>query len=181
LREIGGYRIDFWPGEDTLLCEAVVLGAHKRIVYDPWVLVYHHRRALFAAHLRQLGRYGFHRGYFVKRFPATSRRPGYFVPTLFVGYLLALALIFVLRHILGGGVLGPLATLAAAPLVFYFVLTGLSSFSFNPFAWALTFAGVFLSHVWYGVQFARGLFARQAPCEYIGKDHAAASAAPGVV
>ena len=35
LRKIGGYRTDFWPGEDTLLCEAIVLGEHKRIVYDP--------------------------------------------------------------------------------------------------------------------------------------------------
>ena len=72
LEQIGGYRTDFWPGEDTLLCEDIVRKAKKRIVYDPWTLVYHHRRPLFAAHLRQLGRYGFHRGYFVKRFPVTS-------------------------------------------------------------------------------------------------------------
>ena len=172
LRDIGGYRIDFWPGEDTLLCEAIVHGEHKRIVYDPWVLVYHHRRRLFAPHLRQLGRYGFHRGYFVKRFPATSRRPGYFVPTLFVLYLLGLAGFFAYRHFAGGGSLGPLAALVAAPLVFYAFFTCLSSFSFNPFKWALTWAGVFLSHVWYGIQFARGMCARRAPCEFIGKDHA---------
>jgi len=172
LRKIGGYRVDFWPGEDTLLCEAIVLGEHKRIVYDPWVLVYHHRRRLFAPHLRQLGRYGFHRGYFVKRFPATSRRLGYFVPTMFVVYLIALAGIFALRHFIGGGMLGPMATLVAAPLVFYVVLTALSSFSLNPVKWALTWLGVFSSHVWYGVQFARGICASRAPCEFIGKDHA---------
>ena len=172
LRKIGGYRVDFWPGEDTLLCEAIALGEHKRIVYDPWVLVYHHRRRLFAPHLRQLGRYGFHRGYFVKRFPATSCRPGYFVPTLFVLYLLALAGFFAYRHFIGGGTLGPIAALVASPLFFYLLLTCLSCFSFNPFKWVLTWMGVFLSHVWYGVQFARGLCARRAPCEFIGKDHA---------
>ena len=92
LRKIGGYRTDFWPGEDTLLCDAIVLGEHKRIVYDPWAIVYHHRRRLFGPHLRQLGRYGFHRGYFVKRFPATSCRASYFVPSLFVlGVLLGCA------------------------------------------------------------------------------------------
>ena len=171
LRRIGGYRVDFWPGEDTLLCEAVVLGQHKRIVYDPWVLVYHHRRRLFAPHLRQLGRYGFHRGYFVKRFPATSRRPGYFVPTLFVAYLVALAAFFAYRHFVGGGALGPLAAFVASPFLFYVILTCLSCFSFNPLKWMLTWAGVFLSHLWYGIQFARGICARRAPCEFIGRDH----------
>ena len=172
LTSIGGYRTDFWPGEDTLLCEDIVRKAKKRIVYDPWTLVYHHRRPLFAAHLRQLGRYGFHRGYFVKRFPATSCKLSYFVPTLFVGYLLVLAAFFGWRHVMGGGVLGPVAAVAASPLFFYVAVTLLSTFSFNPIKWAVTEAGVFLSHVWYGVQFLRGLCAAKAPCEFIGKDHA---------
>ena len=172
LDSFGGYRTDFWPGEDTLLCEDIVRKAKRRIVYDPWTLVYHHRRPLFAAHLRQLGRYGFHRGYFVKRFPATSCKFSYFVPTLFVGYLVALAAIFWWRHFMGGGVLGPVAAVAASPLLFYAAATMISTFSFNPFKWIVTEMGVFLSHVWYGVQFMRGLCASKAPCEFIGKDHA---------
>jgi cellulose synthase/poly-beta-1,6-N-acetylglucosamine synthase-like glycosyltransferase len=172
LDAIGGYRTNFWPGEDTLLCEDIVLKAKKRIVYDPWTLVYHHRRPLFAAHLRQLGRYGFHRGYFVKRFPVTSCRFSYFVPTLFVLYLCALFGIFVLRDFIGGGVLGPKAAVLAAPLIFYVALTAITTFSLNPFRWIVTGLGVFLSHVWYGIQFARGLCASKAPCEFIGKDHA---------
>ena len=172
LDAIGGYRTDFWPGEDTLLCEDIVRKAKRRIVYDPWTLVYHHRRPLFAAHLRQLGRYGFHRGYFVKRFPATSCRLSYFVPTLFVGYLLALAAFFGWRSLMGGGVLGPVAAVATSPLLFYAAATVLTTFSFNPFRWAVTEMGVILSHVWYGIQFLRGLCAAKAPCEFIGKDHA---------
>jgi glycosyltransferase involved in cell wall biosynthesis len=172
LDAIGGYRTNFWPGEDTLLCEDIVLKAKKRIVYDPWTLVYHHRRPLFAAHLRQLGRYGFHRGYFVKRFPVTSCKFSYFVPTLFVLYLCALFGIFVLRDFIGGGVLGPKAAVLAAPLIFYVALTAITTFSLNPFRWIVTGLGVFLSHVWYGIQFARGLCASKAPCEFIGKDHA---------
>ncbi|MBE6396919.1 MAG: glycosyltransferase [Lentisphaerae bacterium] len=169
---IGGYRTDFWPGEDTLLCEDIVCRAKKRIVYDPWTLVYHHRRPLFAAHLRQLGRYGFHRGYFVKRFPVTSCRFSYFVPTLFVLYLLALAAIFLFRDFIGGGDFGPKAAVVASPLMFYAVLTAFTTVSLNPFKWLVTELGVFLSHVWYGVQFLRGLLAHKAPCEFIGKDHA---------
>lgn len=172
LDSFGGYRTDFWPGEDTLLCEDIVRKAKKRIVYDPWTLVYHHRRPLFAAHLRQLGRYGFHRGYFVKRFPVTSCRFSYFVPSLFVLYLVALAVVFLLRDFIGGGVLGPKAAILASPLFFYAFLTALTTFSLNPFRWVVTETGVFLSHVWYGVQFLRGLFASKAPCEFIGKDHA---------
>ena len=172
LEQIGGYRTDFWPGEDTLLCEDIVCKAKKRIVYDPWTLVYHHRRPLFAAHLRQLGRYGFHRGYFVKRFPVTSCKFSYFVPTLFVFYLLGLVGFFCWRHFMGGGMLGPVAAVAASPLMFYAFFTVVSTFSFNPFRWIATELGVFLSHVWYGIQFLRGLCASRAPCEFIGKDHA---------
>ena len=172
LEAIDGYRTDFWPGEDTLLCEDIVRRTKKRIVYDPWTLVYHHRRPLFAAHLRQLGRYGFHRGYFVKRFPATSCRLSYFVPTLFVVYLLMLAAFFGWRHFMGGGMLGPVAAVAASPLFFYAAATLFTTFSFNPVKWVVTEMGVFLSHVWYGIQFLRGLCASKAPCEFIGKDHA---------
>ncbi len=171
LRRIGGYRTDFWPGEDTLLCKDVV-NAGKRIVYDPWVIVSHHRRPVFGPHLRQLGRYAFHRGYFVKRYPSNSLRLGYFVPSAFVLYL---------------AVCFPLAFLVAPPaasawdvahLVFlsflplYFALVLLTTFAFNPLTWFLTAAGVFWTHVWYGVRFLRGLCARRAPCEFIGKDHA---------
>ena len=172
LDSIGGYRTDFWPGEDTLLCEDIVCKTKMRIVYDPWTQVYHHRRPLFAAHLRQLGRYGFHRGYFVKRFPATSCRLSYFIPTLFVLYLLALAAFFLFRDFIGGGAFGPKAAVVASPLMFYALLTVCTTVSLNPFKWMVTEIGVCLSHVWYGIQFLRGLFAHRAPCEFIGKDHA---------
>ena len=89
LRKINGYRTDFWPGEDTLLCKDII-DSGKRIVYDPWVVVNHHRRSLFGPHLRQLGRYAFHRGYFVKRYPSNSLRFSYFIPSAFVAYLFAL-------------------------------------------------------------------------------------------
>ncbi len=152
LRQIGGYRTDFWPGEDTLLCKDLVdLG--KRIVYDPWTIVYHHRRPLFLPHLRQLGRYAFHRGYFMKKFPSNSLHVSYFIPSLFVVYLF-------------------LSPLFWYPLALYGVLVGLTTFALNPFTWALTAAGVFVTHLTYGVRFIQGLLASQAPCEFIGEDHA---------
>lgn len=169
LRKIGGYRTDFWPGEDTLLCDAIVLGEHKRIVYDPWSIVYHHRRRLFGPHLRQLGRYGFHRGYFVKRFPATSCKVSYFVPSLFVLGLLLGGIVFALpAH--------PVTTAFRWGYIgvtgFYAAVTLLSAFCLNPFMWLFTWLGVVASHIWYGIRFMQGLCASHAPCEYIGRDHA---------
>ena len=164
LDRIKGYRTDFWPGEDTLLCKDI-LEAGVRIYYNPWVVVYHHRRPLFGPHLRQLGRYAFHRGYFVKRYPSNSLHLAYFVPSLFVLYLAVLAACvwFLPAWARVAGVV---------PLGFYLALVALTTFSVNPLVWALTLAGVVATHVVYGVRFLCGLLAKKAPCEFIGKDHA---------
>ena len=171
LRAINGYRTDFWPGEDTLLCEDIVYGQGKRLVYDPWSIVYHHRRRLFGPHLRQLGRYAFHRGYFVKKSPKTSFKLSYFIPSLFV-----------LGLVLGGIAVGTTATLHGTVVDvlrwtyfgvtgFYAAATLLTSFALNPAMWLVTWLGVVASHIWYGIRFVCGLCAAKAPCEYIGRDH----------
>ena len=177
LRSFNGYRTDFWPGEDTLLCRDI-LAAGKRIVYDPWTTVFHHRRPLFGAHLRQLGRYAFHRGYFCKRFPENSLHFSYFVPTLFVVYLVALCVVgaFSLGFapLQGSRFLrapGPVFLLASMPLGLYALLVAVTTFSLNPVRWLVTALGVFVTHVTYGVRFVQGLCASKAPCEFIGKDH----------
>lgn len=173
LKKFGGFRTDFWPGEDTLLCKSITSGEKKRIVYDPWATVYHHRRRLFGAHLRQLGRYGFHRGYFAKRHPENSRHLAYFVPSAFVAYLAGLG---VACGAAACGAFGEAAGIwlgaAAAPLGVYLAATGATTFSARPGTWLATWAGVAASHVCYGVKFMQGLLAKSAPCEYIGKDHA---------
>jgi len=172
LDRIGGYRTDFWPGEDTLLCKDII-DNWKRIVYDPWVVVFHHRRPLFSAHLRQLGRYAFHRGYFCKRFPSNSLRFSYFVPTLFDVYLAFLALVGIANLT---GLESLRLTLHSwaycIPFGVYLALVTVTTFSFKPHHWLLTAMGVVASHVWYGIRFVQGLTAKKAPCEYIGKDHA---------
>ena len=170
LDSFGGYRTDFWPGEDTLLCKDIVDRA-KRIVYDPWVIVNHHRRKLFGPHLRQLGRYAFHRGYFVKRYPSNSLHLSYFIPSLFVVYLLLLPAVVPLCLHGERGHLAPVALTGLAPLALYAVLLLLTTFTWRLPTWFLTAAGVFASHVCYGIQFLRGLCAKKAPCEFIGKDH----------
>ncbi len=173
LRKIGGYRTDFWPGEDTLLCKDII-DAGARIVYDPWVIVYHHRRALLGAHLRQLGRYAFHRGYFVKRYPSNSRHLAYFVPSAFVLYLFVWAILVILPqpNVISAEAYCLWMAAVSLPMLAYILLVVLTSFSFNPVTWLATVAGVVATHVTYGVRFVGGLLAQRAPCEFIGKDHA---------
>ena len=165
LRTIHGYRTDFWPGEDTILCLDIVKTG-KRIVYDPWAQVFHHRRKLFAPHLRQIGRYALHRGHFAKRFPETSFRLSYLIPTFFV-----------LGLLVGGtaSFFHPWIAVAYASVVgLYLLLTALSCCSFSrPDLWVVTWIGVILTHLVYGVRFAQGILSRRMPCEVARFDHPA--------
>ena len=80
LRAIGGWATSFYGGEDTAVCLALHNAGH-RLVYDPEVVVYHFRRRAFAPHMKQVGNVGRHRGFFVRAYPETSRRPIYFAPS----------------------------------------------------------------------------------------------------
>ena len=172
LRAIKGYRTDFWPGEDTILCLDITQTAKKRIVYDPWVQVFHHRRALFGAHLRQIGRYALHRGHFAKRFPQTSLKLSYLIPTLFVlgligGGIAAATLAFLFGR-------NPFTWIYLGGVALYLFLTALFSASlFHPFLWLATWFGVIATHIVYGIRFAQGLLSRRMPCEVARFDHPA--------
>jgi GT2 family glycosyltransferase len=89
--KVGGYDSNFWPGEDTKLCLDLTHKLGKKIIYDPKVLVYHHRRPLLLPHLRQNGNFGLHRGFFARILPETSLKLIYFLPSI-----LLLGLIFIL-------------------------------------------------------------------------------------
>jgi len=84
---VGGFNVLYWPGEDTKLCLDIVKTG-KKIVYAPDAVVWHHRRPGLAAHLKQVGGYGLHRGYFAKKYPETSRKLLYFIPSAFLVFTL---------------------------------------------------------------------------------------------
>jgi glycosyltransferase involved in cell wall biosynthesis len=164
LRTLGGFRTDFWPGEDTHLCMEIVRRLGRTIVYDPRVHVYHHRRPLFLPHLRQIARYALHRGWFARRFPDTSRRVSYMLPSaLVLGIVagaVAVALVPVLR-----------APYAAA-LALYLGLTFLAAMKLrNPLTWLLTWLGIVATHLVYGVRFLQGLLFGRLPTEVRRFDH----------
>ena len=167
LREIGGYDTAHWPGEDTILC--LEISRRARLVYDPWVAAAHHRRPLFGPHLRQVSRYARHRGYFAKRFPETSRRPAYFVPSLLLLGTVGTALCAALAPL--GRLPAALAAAGGGVLALYLALALLFSFSTRLRVWAWTFAGIVATHYAYGWNFLRGLFARSMPDGVKAFDH----------
>ncbi|MFH1037061.1 MAG: glycosyltransferase family 2 protein [PVC group bacterium] len=155
---VGGFNSPYWPGEDTVLCWKLTHEAGMKILYDPDVRVWHHRRPLFKKHWNQLGNYGLHRGYFARKFPRTSRRFTYFLPSLWTAFLFLgwLPLLFI-----PGGIF-----LYAAAVLLYFLaalVTGVSSRNLK-----MTFmvaAGIVTTHVVYGLNFMRGLLIKQLPEE----------------
>lgn len=163
LRELGGFRTDYWPGEDTYLCMELVHTLKGRIVYEPWAIVYHHRRPLFLAHLRQIGRYALHRGYFARHFPLTSRRVGYMVPSLFVvGLLAGFGLSFVHPFF---------KWMYICAVVVYLLITFLLSGIRRPHTWILVWLGVISTHLVYGTRFLVGWFTRRLPSQVEAFDH----------
>jgi len=89
---VGKFNTSYWPGEDTVLCLNLTKKLNKKIYYHPSLVVYHHRRSVIIPHLQQITRYAVQRGFFVKKFPQTSFKLGYFIPSLFFIYLLVFLL-----------------------------------------------------------------------------------------
>lgn len=115
---LGGFETRHWPGEDTLLCLKIV-EAGFRIVYEPSAMVWHHRRADLRRHLAQVANYGFHRGHFARRYPRTSLRPLYLLPSLwllFICFSIAAWPVAALRPAVAAGFIAYAAALAAASI-----------------------------------------------------------------
>ncbi|MBM3713132.1 MAG: glycosyltransferase [Actinobacteria bacterium] len=156
-KKVGGFGSPFWPGEDTKLCmEIVVLG--KKIIYDPKILVYHHRRGEFKKHLFQIFNYSVHRGYFVKKYQKNSARLLYFLPSVFVLFLLFGAGLSFL-HI---SIFYSFVSIIALYLILL-IINSIIRFKDNKnlFISLLLMPSIFLTHIFYGAGFLKGLFARE--------------------
>ncbi len=154
--EVGGFDTKYWPGEDTILClKLKKLG--RKIIYTGDVVVFHHRRRLFGEHLKQVFSYALHRGFFAKKYPENSLKAKYFIPSVFVLSVVA-GLILSLFY--------SWAFLALALVLFvYFLVVLLESLktAFKEGSvelFFLFFAGVILTHFFYGVGFIKGLLSK---------------------
>ncbi len=152
MQKIGGFGNKYWPGEDTVACQRIKELGYK-IIYDPKVLVYHHRRRVFKPHLKQIWNYGLHRGYFVRKIGGNSLRLNYFLPTFLVFFLFFGLL----------SLLNPLTTIIylsfLAIYLFAILFTAISAKDLK--AMGLVFFGIILTHLTYGLAFVKGLLSRR--------------------
>jgi vacuolar-type H+-ATPase subunit I/STV1 len=126
----------------------------KKLVESSDVVVYHHRRPLFSPHLKQVSRFGEHRGFFVKKFPENSVKLTYFFPSLLVfsllvGIVLSLIFPFFAYVVLFGVVVYLVSSLVAAALQVKSVKLILS-----------VWLGIIVTHLVYGSFFLSGLVKR---------------------
>lgn len=163
LRTLGGFSTRYWPGEDTILCDDIVNRLGRQMIYDPWSIVYHHRRPLFAPHLRQVGRYARHRGFFCRQSQKTSLRLGYMLPSLLV---LGIAFGWI-----GAYANRWLAWVYFGTLSAYLLITLFGAFNRRLTTWLTTWAGIVATHMIYGLRFLQGLCSRRMPCETATFDH----------
>ena len=150
--QVAGFGSKFWPGEDTLFCLKIISKTSKKILYVPELVVWHHRRSELHKHLYQVGNYGLHRGHFASQFPGTSRRVIYFIPTLWVMFVLTGLFLSALSHSIYILYLGGWAFYLAALAISWKQICRYESI-------LVAFAAIpyiLLSHLWYGIKFAQG-------------------------
>ena len=149
LKKVGGYGSTFYGGEDTLLCLKLI--KYGKILYDPNVIVYHHRREFPKALMRQIGGVGIHRGYFFKKYPETSRVFIYLLPTiLLAGFIVSIFLSLLMPSIF----LFPFSL-----LLLIFVLIGTFSVKSHHVSFINSFIasiGIIIIHMTYGYTFVKG-------------------------
>jgi len=150
---VGGFNCEYWPGEDTKLCLQLVKTG-KKILYSPDLVVWHHRRAGLGAHLKQVGAYGLHRGFFAKRFPDTSLKVGYIIPSLFLFFCIFSVTFSAME------MPSPLKIMVIAGWGVYAAALTKAFFDFvrhvSPPIAVTAIAYTFFTHMVYGFQFLRG-------------------------
>lgn len=157
--ELNGFGGDYWPGEDTKLGFDLLTKKNVHILYDPELVVYHHRREGLTKHVKQISAYGLHRGYFAKKYSKTSFNWRYFMPSLFVLFILfGGVLAFFSNMFLELYILGWIVYFVALLNAFYDIWRQEKNI-------LVTLAAsyyIFLTHIFYGIRFIQGfLFTRE--------------------
>jgi hypothetical protein len=83
VQRVGGWASTFYGGEDTVLCRRLAESG-VLVHYDPRLVVFHHRRPVFTAHMRQVHNVGRHRGHFLRSGDPSSRHPVFFAAPIAV-------------------------------------------------------------------------------------------------
>jgi cellulose synthase/poly-beta-1,6-N-acetylglucosamine synthase-like glycosyltransferase len=154
---VGGFDCQYWPGEDTKLC-LKLKKTGKKLIYAPDMIVWHHRRSGILLHLRQIGAYGLHRGFFARHHPETSLRLKYLAPSIFSVLVFITAIMKWLPSEMHP-IYTALWTIYGVALLIGFI----QILRYERFMITLI-ASVFyvpLTHFYYGIQFIRGFFKKE--------------------
>ena len=156
---IGGFDSNYWPGEDTKLCLDLVHKLKKKIIYSPKALVYHHRRPVLWPHLKQNGNFGLHRGFFARVLPQTSFRIIYFLPPLFLIFLISTPIFIRVSQSFSN--LQFLQYFVFWCYAIYFFMLLVNSVwifikSKRVVQSVLSIPIIFITHLWYGFRFLQG-------------------------
>jgi len=165
--KIGGFDSQYWPGEDTKFCLDIMhkLKERNKILYNPEIIVWHHRRAGLVRHLKQVGGYGLHRGFFAKKFPETSCKFKYFVPSAFFLFSL-LSVIILALFIFQKPIPVIISDVFILGWIIYFLALVKAFFEINRHEkFLVSVVAIFhtiLTHFYYGMRFIWGfLFTRE--------------------
>ena len=150
---VGGFNCEYWPGEDTWLF-LKLKKTGKKLIYVPEMIVWHHRRAGLLHHLKQIGAYGLHRGYFARHYPETSFRFKFFLPSIFVFFNIVTLFVLIWAQnqllifgvVLGWIIYGIALLSGFLDVIKYYKFTIVSG----------TLVYLPLTHFYYGVRFLRG-------------------------
>jgi hypothetical protein len=146
-----------WPGEEIVLCRMISKDLRKKIIYDPEVVVYHHRRPLYIPHLKQIWGYGVIKGHLLKFYPKYVGVE-FFIPSLFVLFLIGGLFLSMLNSIFG-------FLYITLMLIYVFlslssgIIAGLKERSIK--LGFLVFTGIIATHICYGIGMIKGIFSRK--------------------
>ena len=150
---VSGFSTKYWPGEDTKLCLDIVYKLKEKILYSPVLYCYHHRRKVFLPHLKQVYSYAKHRGFFIKKYPENSRNFAFFVPLLFILFLIIFPFFGIINIYLL--IIYSIVILAYLLVV---LIASIRARSLKLFGYV--YLGMILTHITYGIGFLHGLIVR---------------------
>ncbi len=109
VRLAGGWASTLYGGEDTVFCRRLA-DCGAPVHYDPRLVVFHHRRPVFRAHMRQVHNVGRHRGNFLRTGDPSSRQAVFLLGPASV----VASVLWLIRSLLGGSRRQRAAVAAAA-------------------------------------------------------------------
>lgn len=155
--KVGGFDTGFWPGEDTKLC--LELTKTGKLIYSPEVVVYHHRRSDLKGYIKQIFTYSKHRGFFAKKYPETSRKLSYFIPSMFLAGIILGSILSFFNQVI--------AYIYLFVLLIYVVLLFIEALRAGEISMTVPFIILgFTTHITYGLGFVVGLLNKDLMSKY---------------